>query len=448
MKLDRLTGTLTAATLIAMTGMAYGQNSSTNQSAAQIKAQMDQLRQQMNQKMNNLQQQLETMQKKNAETQDSIIANNKSANAKASANKTALEELKNTKLSGLVELQYVNQFDSKISRDHLGDTDLNHFGLSIDGEVKNFIYSANYRFYPYARLLHYGWLGYKFSDTDNVKVGLQQVPFGNMPYGYMAYYGGIPYYFGFNDNQKVGVNYSHAGNWDVDLAYFKDSQFGTTPDHYGSNPVPDSVPGDGETADGQYNQAINQGNARLGYTFGKDTDYSTNIAVSGQGGQFYNNVTHDNGTDWAAAVSANGIYGNFQGMLQATAYEYNPKNPAGVSNDLVQFGSFAATYLAPAKGQLYQASAGYTVPINWGILESVTISDDFSYLHPGSGIQYSVNGDQNTDDPISNDFGAYWSASPFFAWTDIVSGKNFLGFIGNADNDWHHAAYVLVGITF
>ncbi|SPJ35145.1 hypothetical protein [Kushneria phyllosphaerae] len=357
----------------------------------------------------------------------------------AEENQSAIEQLQQTKIGGTLELS--THFDdwNEGSRDRAGDMDFGKFILTVDGEVNDIPYSMEYRFYDGYQFLHHGWVGYNASDEDTFQLGLVQSPFGSSEFGYMGWYGNLPYYMGFADNQNAGLKWEHdAGKWTSSLAFFKNSQLGTGNEHYGTNPVPE---GD------QDNRAVNQLAGRFGYTFGYDTDYSTELAISGRGGQFYNDTTNDSGDNWATALSLNGKYGNWSTLLQATHYEYHAKNPTGVSRDTVQVGSFGGNWLIPATAQIYSASLGYDMDVDWGPFSSVTFFNDYSYVSPDGDYDFAGNGG-SIQDPQLNDVGMLLSADPFYVWFDIVTGKNALGFIGPADDQWHTSIQSNFGVTF
>ncbi|WP_456267628.1 hypothetical protein M1D97_10200 [Kushneria sp. AK178] len=391
----------------------------------------------------------------------------------AQENQSAIEQMQQTQFSGQLEFGgSFNDWNRTSSRDDNGNRTLNgekdtagdlDFGklvLAVEGEVDDLEYAFEYRFYDGYQFLKSGWLGFNPSDDDNIRVGLVQTPFGNMDYGYQGWYGSLPYLAGFADNQNAGVKWDHRqGPWDTSLAFFKSDNLGSGNEHYGANAVggtDDAVYND----DGELTSYGNQGNseenqlaARVGYTFEHSDDYSTQLNVSAKGGQLYNEQTNRSGDNWSAAIGLDGSYGNWRTLLQATTYEYNPKNPSetqsGISDNAVQIGAFGFNYLIPKRGQMYTASASYSMDVDWGPVENLFFFNDFSYIDPSDDFSSINGGFGDQDDPMLNDLGVLVTAGPYYAWFDIVTNKNGLNYFGSPVNDgWHTSFLTNFGINF
>src|SRR5699024_7864712 len=70
-----------------------------------------------------------------------------------------------------------------------GSLDLDHFMIGVAGDMGNGItFDSEYRFDSGANYLHYGWAAYDFNDSNQLKGGYFQVPYGNLDYGYMSYW--------------------------------------------------------------------------------------------------------------------------------------------------------------------------------------------------------------------------------------------------------------------
>ncbi|WP_106478464.1 hypothetical protein [Phytohalomonas tamaricis] len=375
----------------------------------------------------------------------------------AQKNSSLLEKMQQTQIGGTFEFgQVFNDWDEE-DKDTGGDLDFNKFIIAVDGEVDDFTYSLDYRFYDGYRFIQHGWLGYNVNDSNTVKVGLVQVPFGNMDYGYLGWYGNLGYLAGFNDNQNLGVKWDHdAGAWTTSLAYFKNSQLGSTNESYGANPPGGTddayLDDDGSLVTGdQGNKSENQLAARIAYTFGYDTDYATEINLSAKGGQLYNEITNDSGDTWQVALGLDGSYGNWRTLLQATTYAYHAKNPSeaisGVSDNVIQLGAFGFNYNIPDSGQVYTASLGYSHDVDWGPVTNLYFYNDYSYMSPDG--HYPLAGRSDVDDPQLNDLGVLVSAGPYYAWFDVVTNKNGLNYFGSpVDDSWHTSLMSHFGVQF
>ncbi|WP_447556055.1 hypothetical protein [Vreelandella sp. EE22] len=363
----------------------------------------------------------------------------------AQENEQALEEMQQVEFGGLVEFTgSFNDWDEQ-DKDTAGDLDFGKLVFTIEGETGDLEYSLAYRFYDDYRFLHHGWLGYNPTEEDSIQVGLVQTPFGNMDVGYLGYYGNLAYLSGFNDNQNAGIKWDRsAGAWDTSLAFFKSDNLGNGNDHYGANAIGDSAQGNSEE---------NQLAARVGYTFGYDTDFTTQVNVSAKGGQLYNRNTERSGDNWSAALGVDGNYGNWRTLAQATTYEYNAKNPAegtsGISDNVLQVGASNFNYLIPAKGEIYSASIGYSLDVDWGPVETLFFFNDFSYIDPGNDYTAIDGGFGDQQNPMLNDLGVQVSAGPYFAWFDIITNKNGLDYFGSpVDDGWHTTFLTNFGFEF
>ncbi|REC96605.1 hypothetical protein [Kushneria indalinina] len=397
-------------------------------------------------------------------TADPQQSQSQSQQSLAQENSSAIEQIQQTQISGKLEFGgSFNDWSRTSSRDDngnrtlntekdtAGDLDFGKFILAVEGGIGDLEYAFEYRFYDGYQFLKSGWLGFNPNDDDTIRVGLVQTPFGNMDYGYQGWYGTLPYLAGFNDNQNAGVKWDHRqGPWDTSLAFFKSDNLGSGNEHYGANAIGESP---------QANSEENQLAARAGYTFDHGEDYSTQLNVSAKGGQLYNQQTNRSGDNWSAAIGLDGSYGNWRTMFQATTYEYNPKNPSeaqsGISDNAVQIGAFGFNYLIPKRGQMYTASASYSMDVDWGPVENLFFFNDFSYIDPSNdfssidSLGNDIVGSGSQKDPMLNDLGVLVTAGPYYAWFDIVTNKNGLNYFGSPVNDgWHTSFLTNFGINF
>ncbi|RXE48108.1 hypothetical protein [Chromohalobacter israelensis] len=447
-------------------GLAFGVTSTlafaapalAQQDTQAMQRQLDALRAQVER----MEQQLEAQQSAPAASDSQDVAQTREL---AEENRSLLESIQNSQISGTLQLNATYNDWNEASKDTAGDMDFGKFVLALNGEHGNFLYGFDYRFYDGYQFLKSGWMGYQASENDTVKVGLVQTPFGNMDYGYLGWYGTLPYLSGFNDNQNAGIKWDHTqGAWDTSLAFFKSDQLGDSNEHYGANAIGGTTDAtdvnaqgellnDDATRGNQGNTEENQLAARVAYTFGQGTDYTTEINVSAKGGQLYNNQTNESGSNWQAAVGLNGSYGNWYTLLQATAYEYDAENPgiteSGISDDVMQIGAFGFNYLIPAEGQMYSASLAYSMNVDWGDIDNLYFYNDFSYISPNGDYSPVDGGFGNVDDPMLNDLGMKVTAGPYYAWFSVIANKNALGYFGSpTDGNWHTSVQSNFGFNF
>ncbi len=318
---------------------------------------------------------------------------------------------------------------NKNSEERGGDINLDVFRINLDADIDNLLLSAEYRFYDYMRTIHHGWVGYRFADDSQVEVGVTQVPFGLLPYASNNFYFSSNFYTGFEDDYDAGVKYKGSrGAFDYAVAFFKNDEKGgdSGSDRYSIDPtnLPAADPQD-RTGAGDQIQETNTGNMRLAYTFGDGTDYSTEVGVSGQYGQIYNNTQNTPyGHNEAYALHALGNYGQFELMLQATRYEYD------LDGDETAIGAaaYAFNYPFASEADSYIANLSYTVPLDIGPFDSIEFYNDYSYVGNKSG---------DFNNTWQNVTGAAVAAGNLYTYFDIINGKNepFVNGImtGNAD---------------
>ena len=438
----------TAGFAVGVTGtMAFAAPALAQQDTEAMQRQLDALRDQVER----MEQQLEAQSSATAEAESQDAEQTREI---AEENRSLLDSIQKSQFTGTLQLKGVYNDWDDVDKDTGGDLNFGKFVLGVDGQHDDFLYSLEYRFYDGYQFLKKGWMGYEASDNDTVKVGLIQTPFGNMDYGYLGWYGTLPYLSGFNDNQNAGITWDHTqGAWDTSLAFFKSDQLGDGNEHYGANPVGNTPTDEDGNPTNQGNTAENQLAGRVAYTFGQGTDYTTEVNVSAKGGQLYNNYTQDSGSSWQAAVGLSGSYGSWLTQLQATAYEYDAENPdesaSGISDNVMQIGAFNFNYLIPAEGQMYSASLGYSMDVDWGAIDNLYFYNDFSYISPEADYSPLNGGFGDVDDPMLNDLGMKVTAGPYYAWFSVVANKNALGYFGSpTDDQWHTSVQTNFGFNF
>jgi len=209
----------------------------------------------------------------------------------------AAPELAPIRFGGALRFNHFFREDVHDSRTRRGDSGFDLFRLNVDGEIRDIILSAEYRYTPDMDVIRSGWLGYRFVDDSIVKVGIHRGPFGLLPFASHNYWDGVPFYAEFSDNHDLGVSYERRdGRFETQLAFYKNEELGNagTLARY----APDLVR-QGE----QKNEEINRFNVRLAYTLGHDTGCENEFGLSGQRADLVNAVTGSRGSHWAAAVA-------------------------------------------------------------------------------------------------------------------------------------------------
>lgn len=291
---------------------------------------------------------------------------------------------------------------------------IDQFRLSIDGDYgiqdsTKLIFSSQIRFFTYQTLIHHMWFGVDISEEHQLKLGVTQVPFGTLPASTNSFWYSLGYYIGLEDDHDAGIKYHYKNNdWDFHLAYFINEEYqnSTALNRF----APDLIRmGD------QQNEERNQANVRIARRFGAPTANNTELGISGEIGQIKNRTTDSNGLRWKGAVHFVGQYGPWEPKAQFARYEYQPNNPEGVDDRLVNMGFFADSRLVAAKANVLNLSLKRNFDIDWWLFEEFYAYLDYSKVYKD---EFS-----GANSELINP-GAVLRAGPFYIWLDFMWGKN------------------------
>ena len=315
----------------------------------------------------------------------------------------------NLKIGGAIWLNYANQNWLGKGQGKKG-LRFDNLRLSLDGDYDQFLMSAQYRWYNYSEAVHHAWFGYQFEQDNRIELGITQVPFGILPFRSHNFWFLIPFFVGLEDDYDAGIKWhnSNLGNWTTDLAFFINEEYGdaTNLDRYSVDVV---------RVDEQQNEERNQFNARLAYDWKHSEHSHTELGISGRYGDLDNRTTGGTGDYWAAAAHVNAFFGPWNFMLEGMRYEYNPENPAGVSNDLILMANLSSKRLVAAKADILVANFAYDFgAVGWKI-DRLNCYNDFSYMDKDVA---------SFKDSYINDTGCLVAMGPFWVWIDLIYGKN------------------------
>ncbi|SDL73112.1 Phosphate-selective porin O and P [Geoalkalibacter ferrihydriticus] len=346
------------------------------------------------------------------------------------------EELKEESQSGIrfggaVRVQYSYTDWDAGNKERGGDFNFDTFRLNLDGEIKDMILSAEYRFYPSDdwHAPHHAWIGYNFTDQLQGQIGIHQVPFGLLPFASHNFWFSGAYYVGLEDDYDMGLKFLYnQGPWDLALAFYKNEELGNA-GNAGRYSVDVISNADGGFAGAQPagNRETNQFNLRLAHTLDHGDFGTTELGGSGQWGQLYNNNTGKTGDHWATALHLNGNYGRWNVQLQWARYEHNPKNLDAIEladdsflplrNDIITMGAYSFSWGVPAKADIGILNVAYTQPLNWGPIDSLTFYSDNTLIEPDKDRFNSI---------WQNVVGCMIASGPVFTYVDVISGKNMI----------------------
>jgi hypothetical protein len=331
------------------------------------------------------------------------------------------------------------------NQDKGGDVAFDTFRINVDLTRGKMGFSAEYRFYNGYHMLHHGYLGYKFSEHFEAQLGVHQVPFGIQPYSSNNWFFVLPYYVGLEDDYDLGfkglINYEGLS---VKFAFYKNDE-----GHYSGGSMDSArYSYDIVKTSNSPHEETNQGNLRVAYTFDHGDFGSSEIGLSGQYGQLYNNDNGNFGSHSAAGLHFNGTYKGFNVKLAGMMYDLDPDTAGGPEAKMMEFGAYDAPYNVAAKASLFVAGLAYTIPINWGPLDSITVYNDYSHM---------IKDEDDWEDSLMNVFGFMLASGPVYTYFDVAMGKDhpWLGpnwtnglAMGDPDADWETRFNINMGIYF
>ncbi|MFL1895263.1 hypothetical protein ACJRPK_06145 [Aquimarina sp. 2-A2] len=291
---------------------------------------------------------------------------------------------------------------------------IDQFRISVDGDYgvddrTKLTFSSQVRFFQYQTLIHHMWVGVDFSENHTIKLGVTQVPFGTIPGSTNSFWYSLGYYIGLEDDHDAGLKYHFNKNgWDLYLAYFMNADYNdaTALNRF----APDLV-----RSENQQNEERNQGNIRIAKVFQNDVSNSTEIGFSGEIGQINNRATGKDGLRWKSAFHYVGTYNKWSPKFQLSRYVYEPKNPDGVDDRLVQMGFFEDSRLIAAKANVINASLRRDFGLDWWLFQELDIYMDYSKVFKDES--------SFADSELINP-GAVLRAGPLYIWFDFMWGKN------------------------
>lgn len=331
------------------------------------------------------------------------------------------ESVNGIRFGGAVRVQYSYIDWNAGNKERGGDFNFDTFRLNLDGEIKDMVLSAEYRFYPSDdwHAPHHAWIGYNFTDHLQGQIGIHQVPFGLLPFASHNFWFSGAYYVGLEDDYDMGVKFLYnQGPWDLALAFYKNGELGNS-GNAGRYSVDVISNADGGFAGAQPagNEETNQINLRVAHTLDHGNFGTTELGGSGQWGQLYNNTTEKTGDHWATALHLNGNYGRWNLQVQWARYDNSPKNPAGFDNDIITMGAYSFSWGVPAKADIGIANLAYTQPVNWGPIDSLIFYSDNTLIEPDKDRFNSI---------WQNVVGCMIAAGPVYTYVDVISGKNMI----------------------
>lgn len=414
--------------------------------------------------MNAMQKQIDALQKqldamRAAQAGSSQTTTRKPAPATATvagdAKKTALAKVKPKQkaekksdegihFGGAMRFQYSYEDYDRDNVHRKGDGDFDIFRLNMRGKVDDIELQAEWRWFQYMSAIKFAWLGYDFSKTSQLQLGITRIPFGNQPYDSHSYFFSSNYYLGLEDTYHMGAEYVYSGDpWSVQLAFFKNDSMGGIDGYvsnrsngYSYNVVGIRAPGDGiYDAPANPIASTDTSAARVAYTF-KPGDLKLELGASALYGGL-ENPARSVGNYHAYALHMNADYKRWNVQAQASRYQYDVDGGA----DRLAVGAYAFYDSIAARADTYTFNVKYHQPVQWGPIHSLDFYNDYSLVTNKSGRLPST---------FMNILGVGVSAGDLYTYLDFLTARNqpFVGGSMAGDGEVEHRFNVNFGFYF
>lgn len=330
-------------------------------------------------------------------------------------------------ISGFLRAKY--QDKSWSSNDHKLTFDVAK--LNLDYRKGHAFAHVEYRCYQFDKLCDFsslvdGYIGYKISEKNNIKIGVQTIPFGPTRFWESNYYGGINTQFGLEDVHNLGINYQFEPleNTTIDLGFFPTdagNYHGSSRDagRYTANFVEPNDP------DHTYLQEKNMWIGRVQQHLSYFDSYKINASI---GASYWysdikNKIEQTTGSRNAWSAFGKVAYENLNLSLVIGQNRVENKDSVNPNRSLV--GSFDDNYWVANKGDFYTADISYTFK-NVGKLGTITPYAMYSsFMKDASGYK----------DSSRNILGISLDHKNITLLTEYIMGKNdFL--IGGDENSY------------
>lgn len=350
------------------------------------------------------------------------------------------------------------RFDYDPDRE-IQELSLDTIRLDVNYKSDTWIGSGSYRCYggsyPYEYVdsicdiafPSYAWIGYKFDPSQQVQVGLNQVPFGLLPYFGNTFFQGLGNVVGLEDVHNLGVKYiKDSPEWNLQAAYYvnEGGQWQGT-SRGGKSYSINVADADDYVPDGSDNAEKDKIALRLARKLALG-DWTSEVGGSLLTSTLENQDTGDNGRRNAFAVHYEGKNGPWGAAVQATRQQMTVEN-AG-SDKIVTFGGYDGTFNVAAKGNLYVGHLSYDLPGKYWLISGVQLYGNYTHFDKSKS---------SFQDSQRFILGTSFSFKDLYIYVEWLHGKNdpYIGgssytqSLGAGGSDqWENQLYTNIGYYF
>lgn len=302
--------------------------------------------------------------------------------------------------------------------------------LDLDGQAGPVSGSLQYRWYDGFDALHHAWVGLRTGQQAQLRLGVQQVPFGLLPTASQSFWFGSGYYLGLEDDYDPGLAWEGAaGPHRWHLGWF-------TGDEYGDGRRYDRYSFDVATTDTlPYRE---RGRAHLRYARSIDWHGQLELGASAYAGQVEDVSAGGRRDSRGGALHAQLVRGSVTWQLQWAHYRYD------VPGGRIAMSAFQAPFQIAARADVPSFNLAWALPRS-GWFDTITCYNNLSATLPRGGA--------GLDDSWLNVTGCSLGKGPMLAYVDWIAGRDmwFVGGEGvgiDGPGRWRSRLNVNIGFYF
>lgn len=280
--------------------------------------------------------------------------------------------------------------------------------IDVEGRHGRFLFSLQYRWYDDFEAVHHAWLGWKPTADSDIRIGIQQAPFGLLPVAAHSFWNGSGYLLGIEDDYDPGIVWQrehgphqwHAGVF-----------FG---DEYGSGRRYDRFSFDIAATDDQPYRERERVVARYQHSRKHEHgDWQAGISLTAGRTE---DLARDAHYDYHAyALHGQWAHGPLSLQLQWARYRH------AVPGDRIALAGFAFPFQAAADADVPTFNVAYAFG-RVGRFDDITCYNDLSSVQP-------LRNRVGLAESWQNATGCTFSKGKMIAYLDWIAGKN-MWFIG------------------
>ncbi|MCF7220698.1 hypothetical protein [Marilutibacter chinensis] len=312
--------------------------------------------------------------------------------------------------------------------------DLELVRVDAKGHAGPAFFSLQYRWYDGFHAVHHAWAGWKFGESSDIRVGIQQVPFGLLPYASHSFWFGSGYYLGIEDDYDPGIVWRRdAGPHRFHAGVFSGDEYGTGArfDRYSFDVA--------TTVDSPYRE---RERLNLRYENVRDLgDGALALGASLFAGKIENRVDGGRHGHHGAALHAQWTRGPLTLQGQWARYHYRIDEPR------IAMSAFQFPFEIAAGADVPTFNVAYALQ-RTGWFDGITCYNNLSMTRP-------VDDDPGLSESWQNVAGCSFAKGTMFTYVDWIAGKN-MWFVGGpgigidelGSDRWRSRLNVNVGFYF